>query len=391
MVDQPWTIQKVDKNILRMLALRNITRGKIMKKLLVRFLKYLTKNEEQAEIFQPVPQQGKEEDQPEAQIIPPIAIEESKKQEPTPKIEVGETKLIAESKKKAKEPTKTRGKKPKEGDIVTIDPRDIRDIMELMEVPFVALSKNRTAPIDYESLDGSVKVKISGHPPHYVASIYDWDIILFVSSKLQELINSNKDIPPRTLIIPRHELLKEIYKHDGKTNRKQMEESLARLQFTGIETTIHNEDYRYRGGFGFLDSWGYTERKDVKEFRITLSQWLYEITCHKGALLKVHPEYFKITSGLKRFLYRTARKHVGIQNESWTFSIENLYEKSGSEQELKKFKYKLKKSVKDNDIPGYFLEWIEKNGKVSVRFINARKEIKRILSEESDQPSLPFI
>lgn len=294
-------------------------------------------------------------------------------------------------KKPQRKQEKPKSKKKKSGDISKIDPRDIRDIMELMEVPFVALSKNRTEPINYESSDASVKVKISGHPPHYVASIYDWDIILFVSSKLQEFINSNKDIPPRTLIIPRHELLKEIYKHDGKKNRKQMEESLARLQFTGIETTIHNEDYRYRGGFGFLDSWGYTERKDVKEFRITLSQWLYEITCHKGALLKVHPEYFKITSGFKRFLYRTARKHVGIQNESWTFSIENLYEKSGSEQEFKKFKYKLKKSVEDNDIPGYFLEWIDKEYKTSVRFINARKEIKKMLSDQSDQPSLDFV
>lgn len=27
------------------------------------------------------------------------------------------------------------------------DPRDIRDVMELMEIPFVALSKHRTAPI----------------------------------------------------------------------------------------------------------------------------------------------------------------------------------------------------------------------------------------------------
>jgi len=334
------------------------------------------------------------------EILNPTHIEESAAFPPhvetiSEEIESEENKILVESKNKnknkAKEPRKTKGKKLKEGDITTIDPRDIRDVMELMEVPFVALSKNRTAPINYESSDASVKVKISGHPPHYVASIYDWDIILFVSSKLQELINSNKDIPPRTLIIPRHELLKEIFKHDGKTNRKEMEASLARLQFTGIETTIHNEDYRYRGGFGFLDSWGYTERKDVKEFRITLSQWLYEITCHKGALLKVHPEYFKITSGLKRFLYRTARKHVGIQNESWTFSIENLYEKSGSEQEFKKFKYKLKKSVKDNDIPGYFLEWIDKNGKVSVRFINARKEIKKMLSEQKDQPSLPFL
>ena len=316
-------------------------------------------------------------------------------QESIPNLENKEKPPIVEQKKQDENQTKkkidTRRKKPREGETVTIDPRDIRDVMELMEFPFVALSKNRTAPIIYENFNGSVKVKISGHPPHYVASIYDWDIILFVSSTLQELINSNKDIPPRTLIIPRHKLLKEIYKHDGKTNRKEMEESLARLQLTGIETTIHNEDYRYRGGFGFLDSWGYTERKDIKEFRITLSEWLYEITCHKGALLKVHPEYFKITSGLKRFLYRTARKHVGIQNENWTFSIENLYEKSGSEQEFKKFKYKLKKSVKDNDIPSYFLEWIEKNGKVSVRFINARKEIKKMISEPSTQPSLPFL
>ena len=336
-----------------------------MKNLLVKFLKYLTKNEEQESIFQP--QQSIESEENKLTV-------ESKKQ----------------NKKKDKGSTKTKGKKQK-GDIITIDPRDIRDVMELMEVPFVALSKHRIEPIFYESPNGKTKVKISGHRDHYIASIYDWDIILMVSSKLQEIMNSKSDIPPRTLIIPRHELLKAIYKHDGKKNKKEIEASLARLQLTGIETTIHNEDYRYRGGFGFLDNWGYTERKDVKEFRITLSEWLYEITCHKGSLLKVHPEYFKISSGLKRFLYRTARKHVGIQNEYWEFPIEALYEKSGSEQELKKFKYDLKKSVKDNDIPGYLLEWIEKEGKTSVRFINMRKELNRVLSEQNDQPSLPFL
>lgn len=355
-----------------------------MKNLLVKLLKYLTKNEEQAVIFQPEPQQGNEENQPEVQIIPPIAIEEPKKQESTPKKEVGETKLVDESKKKAK--------KPKKGGTLTTDLRDIRDVMELMEVPFVALSKNRTEPINYESLDGTVKVKISCHSNHYLASIYDWDIILFVASKMQEIINSKKDIPPRTLIIPRHELLKAIFKHEGKINRKQMEESLARLQLTGIETTIRNEDYRYRGGFGFLDSWGYTERKDIKEFQITLSQWLYDGICRNGSLLKVRPEYFKITSGIKKFLYRTARKHVGNQNKSWDFLIETIYEKSGSEREFKKFKHDLKKAVSDNDIPAYLMDWVEKDGKTYVRFINARKEIEKMLSEPVDsQPSLPFI
>jgi plasmid replication initiation protein len=344
-----------------------------MKKTFIGFLKWLTNSleEDQEVICQSEPQQE---------------IEQELKPETGGEILIPDVKTSY--RKQPKKQDRLRNKKIKEGDIVVHDPRDIRDVMELMEVPFVALSKNRTAPIIYVSPDGKSKVKISCHREHYLASIYDWDIILFVSSKLQEFINSEKDIPPRTLIIPRHELLKAISKHDGKTNRRQIEESLARLQLTGIETTIHNEDYRYRGGFGFLDSWGYTERKDVKEFRITLSEWLYAVTCSKGSLLKVHPEYFKITSGLKRFLYRTARKHVGTQNPSWEFSIERLYEKSGSEQEFKKFKYKLRKSVQDNDIYGYSMEWIEENGEEYIRFINMRKLAKKAFSHSIDsQPA----
>lgn len=271
--------------------------------------------------------------------------------------------------KPIKEKENPRRKKPRIGEIIGYDPRDI---MEVMEVPFLALSKNRTKPIIYERKDGKVKVKISAHREHYLASIYDWDIILILSNKLQEILNSDSDIPPKTIIIPRSKLLKAIHKHDGKTNRKEIEASLARLKLTGIETTIRNEDYRYRGGFGFLDSWGYTERKDMKEFRITLSDWLYDGICKKGSLLKVSQEYFDITSGLKKFLYRTARKHVG-KNEFWEFSIEKLYEKSGSEQEFKKFKYDLKKAILDNDIPEYSLEWRENGDKTLVRFSNKNK------------------
>lgn len=340
-----------------------------MKNLLIKLLTYLTKEKEPL--------------QPEGVTSESIPTPERTKQ---PNISD-----LKKNKTKPKE-QKTRRKKPIEGEIVTVtpDPRDIRDVMQLMEVPFVALSKHRIEPIVYESPNGKSKVKISGHRDHYIASIYDWDVILFVSSKLQEIMNFKSDIPPRTLVISRSELLKAIHKHDGKKNKKEIEASLSRLQLTGIETTIHNEDYRYRGGFGFLDSWGYTERKDIKEFRITLSEWLYEITCTKGALLKVHPEYFKITSGLKRFLYRTARKHVG-NNKSWEFLVDTLYEKSGSEQEFKKFKYDLKKAVKDNDIPGYIVDWIEKEGKEFVQFINTKKEIKKILKEPSLQPPLPFL
>ena len=334
-----------------------------MKNLLIKFLTYLTKE--------------KQATQPEQQ--------RAVKQKSIPTPAVKKKPIISESKKKTKEQN-VRRKKPIEGELVPvkIDPRDVRDVMELMEVPFVSLSKNRTEPIIYENPDGTVKVNITCHSNHYLASIYDWDIVLFVASKMQEIINSGNDIPPRTLIVPRHELLKALHKHDGKKEEKDLRASLARLKLTGIETTIRNEDGRYDAGFGFLDSWGYTDRKDVREFRITLSQWLYDGICRQGSLLKVSPEYFKITSGIKKFLYRTARKHVGNENQSWDFLLETLYEKSGSEREFKKFKHDLKKAVSDNDIPAYFMDWIDKDGKEYVRFLNMKKEIGKMLSNDKN-------
>jgi len=299
--------------------------------------------------------------QPKVELVPPIEIESVKEEQGTQK-----NKIIEKNPKK--KPSKV---------IIEFDPRDM---METMEFPFLALSKNRTEPIIYESKDGKTKVQVSAHRKHYVASIYDWDIILLVASKMQEIINSGKDIPPRTLIIPRNEILRALHKHNGKKEEKDLKASLARLKLTGIETTIRNESGRYDAGFGFLDSWGYTDRKDLKEIRITLSQWLYDGIYKKGALLKVSQEYFKLTSGLKKFLYRTARKHVG-NNDSWEFYIEKLYEKSGSEQEFKKFKYDLKKAVLDNDIPDYLLEWREDGGNISIQFSNKRKELTKMLTK----------
>lgn len=191
------------------------------------------------------------------------------------------------------------------------------------------------------------------------------------------------------MTIPRHEILKALRKHDGKKEEKDLRAALRRLQLTGIETTIRNEDGRYDAGFGFLESWGYTKRKDIKEIHITLSQWLYDGICVKGALLMVDSDYFSITSALKRFLYRTARKHVGGQDKPWEFLIETLHEKSGSERDFRFFKRDLKEVVLQNDIPGYDLKWIERNKKSFVSFKNIRKlPLLTEINEKSQQDEI---
>lgn len=277
----------------------------------------------------------------------------------------------------------------KKKDIVpySIDP--IRDVIDLMEFPFLALSKNRRKPIIYKSIDGTKKIEITRHTGHFLASIYDWDIILVVAGKIQEIINNGSDIPPRKITIPRHELLKALRKQDGKKEHIDLEKSLSRLQMTGINTTVNNKDYRHREGFGFIDSWGYLERKNDREkriIRITLSDWLYELCCFKGSLLKTDKTYFELTSGLKRFLYRTARKHAGNNIDGWRFSVEALYEKSGSENDFQNFKTKLKKAVLGNDIPEYFLKWEVENKKIFVHFKhNKMKTLDDIYEENKEK------
>lgn len=275
----------------------------------------------------------------------------------------------------------------KKTEIIPYSDNPIRDVIDLMEFPFVALSKDRTNPIIYENEDKTQKVVISGHRGQFIASIYDWDIILVVAGRIQEILNKGSDIPSRKITIPRHELLKALHRQGARKDQKSLEKSLDRLKSTLINTTVNNKDLRHRAGFGFIDSWGYLERKNNRETRIihiSLSDWLYELCCSQGSLLKSNRLYFDITSGLKKFLYRTARKHAGAK--SWEFSLETLYEKSGSEGNIRKFKSKLKAAVIDNDLPDYSLELIERKGKISIGFKKMSKvdELDRIIEKHEE-------
>jgi len=274
-------------------------------------------------------------------------------------------------------------KEKKEIEVLSPHERSLRDFTEMMENPFLALSKKRKNPIIYESPDGTRKIKVTRHTGHFLASIYDWDIIIFVESKIQKILNESSDIPPRTIIFPVHELLKTLHKQNGKKEENDIKKSLARLKLTGIETTVRNKDNKYEAGFGFIDNWKYVERKnnrEVRQIQVTLSQWLYDGICSRGALLKVPPSYFGIASALKRFLYRTARKHVGnCEGNKGSFFIETLYDKSGSEGNFRLFKSQIKKIVIKSKIPEYEMKLIEENGKEKVIFIKSNvHELNRL-------------
>ena len=70
-----------------------------------------------------------------------------------------------------------------------------------------------------------------------------------------------------------------------------------------------------RGSFGWIDAWTAEESPDGDPvtMSITISEWLYQGIIEEGGILSIHEDYFLLTGGIERWLYRVARKHAGKQ------------------------------------------------------------------------------
>ena len=113
---------------------------------------------------------------------------------------------------------------------------------------------------------------------------------------------------------------------------------------------------------------GYTDITDEntgqsRGMSLTISDWLYEGILMDGGVLAVAPEYFTITGGRERWLYRIARKHAGGHGwPGFAISLPTLFEKSGAEGTYRRFKHELKRIAEANDLPEFAFLWEERRG-----------------------------
>jgi plasmid replication initiation protein len=78
-------------------------------------------------------------------------------------------------------------------------------------------------------------------------------------------------------------------------------------------------------------------------------------------VLSIHEDYFLLTGGVARWLYRIARKHAGQQDTGWQFTMRQLYEKSGSAARISDFAIMVREVVSADALPEYTLA-IARNG-----------------------------
>jgi plasmid replication initiation protein len=241
-----------------------------------------------------------------------------------------------------------------------------RDARETMEVPFLSLSKNpRFEPIRFERDD--VKVTVTGGKPYGIATIWDWDLVLWLLSQIRHALDRGQQ-PSRKVRFHRQAFLNDARRASGGTQYKRLEESIARLHNTNVVTTI-----RAKGGTTVMFHWiEYSELERDAKGRVTnavvvLPEWLFDAVCDKTRILSLHRDYFLLTGGLERWLYRFIRKGAGHSASGWRWKLETLRERSATTQELKYFARELRTLAARGPLLEYDLRLEREDGEVYLR------------------------
>lgn len=240
------------------------------------------------------------------------------------------------------------------GDIPT------HDQQELMERPFFSLSKSkRTAPIDYAVRNGATEITVRVVAPDEIgiATIWDADILIWAASQLREA-KAKGLATSRTFRVHPYELLKAIDRPTGGVDYQRLVEALKRLAATFITTNIRAGGRKKLSGFHWVERWEapVDEQGRSLPLEFTIADWLYDGILEDRLALTIDRDYFRLTGGVERWLYRVVRKHGGHQAAGWAFTFRQLHYKSGSLAELKEFTRLLRGVVERQRLPGYWLE-----------------------------------
>ncbi len=230
----------------------------------------------------------------------------------------------------------------------------VRDQRDTMERPFFSLAKKpRLTPIRYQV--GDVWVEVSANSQFGMATIWDADILIWASTQITEALDRGLT-PARTIKFHPYNLLTSIRRSTGGTDYVRLRAALERLTHTAVRTNIRAEGRKKFSSFHWLESWTETIDESSGEptgMTLTLPDWLYKGIVDRGGVLTIHEDYFLLTGGIERWLYRVVRKHAGKQRNGWSFTMRQLYQKSGSAARPSDFAIDIRRVAKANALPEY--------------------------------------
>ena len=202
----------------------------------------------------------------------------------------------------------------------------LRDQRDALERPLVSLAKGKKPRVDAQggavpivySFEGGLEVRVLPSPTYGWATIWDYDLIIYLIGQLNARAQKESVSERSGIRVNPHAMLTGIGRGTGGKDYAELRAAIARLQTTIIETNIwHGEKLKRFMRFSFITHFAEDEPSAVSSGGMVfgLPPWIVDsIRDHRG-VLSISPDYFHLTGGIERFLYRVARKMVGRQTE----------------------------------------------------------------------------
>lgn len=247
---------------------------------------------------------------------------------------------------------------------------NFRDDRDVMSYPFLSMQKQkRTEPIYYRNDKQGIEIKVESTESTGIATIFDYDFILWIISIVNEAIEEGRETSPRIRFYPHQFLIqagwiKSMQKGGGLAYLR-LEKALERLKNTTITTNIKNKQSLKDGdvkgvksAFSWINEYHwYTHKgKKIDHVEIILADWIYDRIKEERTILSISPEYFSLSSAMSKMLYRICRKHCGNQ-DVFKFKVSTLFSRYPTKSKYSLFKYRLKQLVNQNKLPEYNTYW----------------------------------
>ncbi len=180
---------------------------------------------------------------------------------------------------------------------------------------------------------------------------------IWAASQLREAKARGLGTSP-TFKVSLYELLHGIDRGTSGDEYQRIVEAFERLSGTLIRTNIRQGKSKKPEGFHWVERYAVPtdEQGRPAGIEFTISDWLYGGILTDRLTLAIDREYFSLTGGIERWLYRVVRKHGGHQSGGWAFTMAQLHMKSGSTQRLADFAKELRRTVERQRLPGYWLQ-----------------------------------
>lgn len=284
----------------------------------------------------------------------------------------------------------------------------LKDDVNLMDVaPFSLGKAKRGGEIRYELKD--CIITIDGSASAGLATVFDYDIFLHMVTSLAEEARRYRleqekglrtDIPARVYRPSTSHILKFCRRSSGGKQYKDLEAALDRLQGTRIKiVNLTGGNRREVVTMPLIQTFkviSKTANGNIDLVEIGIPDWVYNgVVRDKGSpqVLTLNPEYFLITQGIGRFIYRLARRAAGKTGAA-RYGMKELHKRSGSTQGLPQFSYQVRQFVSSTRMfpfPDYDLDLVA-GRREEVLIMRERKpeEADIPLGSGADLPALPL-